>query len=317
MNNRDYYEILGVGRQATAEEIKKAYRRLAVKYHPDRNQGDKAAEEKFKELSEAYAVLSDQDKRTQYDRFGHSGFRQQYSQEDIFRNFDVGDMFKEFGFGSDDLFSQLFGGRRRSYSRPYGRGARSGGGAEFFNGFGRERPQARAKGADLSHDLHVSLSEAVFGVERVIAFNTDEGVAKYTVKVPAGIGTGKKLRLSGKGRPSPTGGAPGDLLVNVIVDPHPRFQRDGDDLVTDVEIRTTDTLLGTTVQVETLEGKTLNLKVPPKTPGQTRLRIKGYGVPKMNGSGRGDLFARLVTKMPDKLTKRQKELLEALAEEGL
>ena len=135
MANQDYYKTLGVDRKASAEDIKKAYRKLAVKYHPDHNPEDRKAEDKFKEISEAYAVLSDVEKRQQYDQFGHNGFRQQYSQEDIFRNFNMEDIFRDFGFGSEDVFSEMMGGRRRSYSRPYGRAHARGG--DFFGGFGR------------------------------------------------------------------------------------------------------------------------------------------------------------------------------------
>lgn len=313
MSSSKYYEILGVSRQAGQEQIKKAYRRLAIKYHPDRNSGDKASEEKFKEINEAYAVLSDPEKRRQYDLFGHTGFQQQYSQEDIFRNFDVGDIFKDFGFGTEDLFSHLFGGRVRSYQRPYGRS----GGGNFFSGFGRNQPRSRPKGPDLSYDLQISLNEAVFGAERLIAFNTADGVSKITVKVPPGIDTGKKLRISGKGRPNPQGGPPGDLLVQIIVERHQKFRRGGADLFMDVEIKPSEALLGAKVQVETLEGKRLNLTVLPGTLSHTRLRINGYGVPRLKGQGRGDLFARVIVMKPEALTKRQKELLQALAREGL
>ncbi|MBU2550705.1 MAG: J domain-containing protein [Proteobacteria bacterium] len=317
MGERDYYEILGLGRQASPEEIKKAYRRLAVKYHPDRNPDDKAAEDQFKELSEAYAVLSDPEKRKQYDMYGHSGFQQQYSQEDIFRNFNAGDMFKEFGFGNEDVFSQLFGGGRRRTSRPYGRAGRGGGYGDFFGEFGGERHMPRRKGADVAVDLHVSLAEAVFGTERLIAFNMEEGVTKITVKVPPGIASGRKLRVSGKGRPSHEGGPPGDVLVTVRVDPNPGFQREGDDLSVDVRVRPSQALLGAKVPVETLDGKTLNLTIPPGTASQTRLRIPGHGAPRFKGAGRGDLFVRVLVTAPADLTERQRELLEALAEEGL
>lgn len=313
MNSSEYYEILGVSRQAGQEQIKKAYRRLAVKYHPDRNSGDKAAEEKFKEINEAYAVLSDPEKRQQYDMFGHTGFQRQYSQEDIFRNFDVGDMFKDFGFGTEDLFSHLFGQRGRSCQRPYGRG----GGGAFFSGFGRNQPGPRPKGPDLSYDLRISLNEAVFGAERLIAFNTADGVSKITVKVPPGIDTGNKLRISSKGRPNPRGGPPGDLLVQIIVEPHQKFRRKDADLFMDVEIKPSEAILGAKVEIETLEGKRLNLNVLPGTLSHARLRISGYGACRLKDQGRGDLFARILIMSPEALTKRQKELLQALAREGL
>lgn len=300
-DNEDYYKILGVRRQATSKEIKKTYRSLAIKYHPDKNKDDKNAEEKFKKISEAYAVLSDPEKREQYDTFGHAGFQQQYSREDIFKNFNPGDWFKEFGFGR-----QSFGG--------------AGGGMEdIFGGFGRQsqRRPVHRRGDNISYDLHVSLAESIFGAERLVAFNKDDGVAKITVKIPPGIQSGKKLRLAGKGHPSPAGGPPGDLLVAIHVTPHPEFKRQGYNLVRDVNILPSEAILGTTVKVETLDGSVLNLKVPPGTKSHTRLRVKGYGVPRSKGGGRGDLFARLIINFPETLTERQKELVQALAEEGL
>lgn len=300
-DNEDYYKILGVRRQATSKEIKKTYRSLAIKYHPDKNKDDKNAEEKFKKISEAYAVLSDPEKREQYDTFGHAGFQQQYSREDIFKNFNPGDWFKEFGFGR-----QSFGG--------------AGGGMEdIFGGFGRQsqRRPVHRRGDNISYDLHVSLAESIFGAERLVAFNKDDGVAKITVKIPPGIQSGKKLRLAGKGHPSPDGGPTGDLLVAIHVTPHPEFKRQGYNLVRDVNILPSEAILGTTVKVETLDGSVLNLKVPPGTKSHTRLRVKGHGVPRSKGGGRGDLFARLIINFPETLTERQKELVQALAKEGL
>lgn len=300
-DNEDYFKILGVSRRATPKEIKKTYRSLAIKYHPDKNKDDKNAEEKFKKISEAYAVLSDPEKRKQYDTFGHAGFQQQYSKEDIFRGFNPGDFFKEFEFGR-----QSFGG--------------TGSGMEdIFGGFGRQRQRrpVHRRGDNISYDLHVSLAESIFGAERLVAFNKDDGVAKITVKIPPGIQPGKKLRLAGKGHPSPNGGPNGDLLVAIHVTPHPEIKREGYNLVRDVNILPSEAILGTTVKVETLDGSVLNLKVPPGTKSHTRLRVKGYGVPRSKGGGRGDLFARLIINFPETLTERQKELLQALAEEGL
>ena len=315
-NNEDYYKVLGVNRQASPEEIKKAYRRLAIQYHPDKNKDDKAAEEKFKQINEAYAVLSDPEKRKNYDMFGHAGFRQQYSQEDIFKNFDIGNMFSEFGFGNEDIFSRIFTGGKRSrrgYSASYGNMD------DLFGGFGQNsrNRQANIKGQDITYELHVPLADAVFGGERLIAFNTEDGVSKISVKIPAGVETGKKLRLAGKGRKSPVGGPPGDLFVTIIVDPHPDFRREGDNLVHDVKILPSEAMLGKTIQVNTLDGKTLNLKIPPGTQSHTRLRIKNHGVPHLKNKGRGDLFVRLIVTYPSSLSERQKELLKQLAAEGL
>jgi curved DNA-binding protein len=307
-DHEDYYKVLGVSRNATPQEIKKSYRKLAVKHHPDKNKGDLGAEEKFKTINEAYAVLSDPEKRQAYDLHGYSGFRQQYSQDDILRNFDFASVFRDFGFGSEDVFG---GGRSTRFGRS------SGGMGDIFGNFGRQARTAPRRGADISYDLHVSLSEAVFGAERLVAFNTDAGVIKVTIKVPAGIEPGKKLRLAGKGHPAPAGGPPGNLLVNVIVDPHPDFRRDGRHLERTVAIRPSEALLGTTIQVETLDNKQLSLKVAPGTASHTRLRVRGHGVPDAKGENRGDLFVRVIVGFPEELTERQKELIEALAKEGL
>jgi curved DNA-binding protein len=301
-DHEDYYKTLGVSRDATPQEIKKSYRKLAIKHHPDKNKGEPAAEEKFKTINEAYAVLSDPEKRQAYDLHGPSGFRQQYSQEDIFRNFDFGSIFGEFGVG---------GGRSTRFGRP------SGGMGDVFGAYARQARPAARRGADITYDLHVSLSEAVFGAERLVAFNTDDGVSKVTVKLPAGIESGKKLRLTGKGHPAPAGGAPGNLLVTVIVDPHPDFKRDGRHLERTAAIRPSEALLGTSVQVETLDGKQLSLKVAAGTASHTRLRVRGHGVPGGKGEERGDLYVRVIVGFPEELTERQKELVEALAKEGL
>lgn len=182
MAAKDYYEVLGLKKGATEEELKKAYRKLAVKYHPDKNPGDKAAEEKFKEINEAYAVLSDPKKRQQYDQFGSSDFHQHYSQEDIFRGFDVGDIFKDMGFGTDDIFSRIFGG-----------GFRQGQGGFGFGGGGRQR------GEDFSMELAVSFHDAYTGCEKRVAFMRDGKREELSVKVPAGVESGARLRVAGKG----------------------------------------------------------------------------------------------------------------------
>ena len=317
MTTHDYYETLGVERSASPEELKKAYRRLAVKYHPDHNQGDKKAEERFKEINEAYAVLSDKENRRKYDMFGHSGFREQYSRDDIFRNFDTSDIFREFGFGNEDIFSNAFGGgRRRGRMRPGG--ATSVNFGEFFGDFGQRKAPPKRKGGDITLDLHINLEEAVFGANRLVAFNTDEGVTKVSTRIPPGMESGKKLRLAGQGQNSPDrGGHPGDLLVSVIVMSHPTIKREGFDLVMDQEVKLTEALMGTMVRITTLDGKNLNLKIPAGTPSNTRLRIKGHGVPKPKDQGRGDLFVRVVVRLPEQFTDRQKELIEALALEGM
>ena len=295
---KDYYAVLGVKKDASVEEIKKAYRKLALKYHPDKNPGDKKAEEKFKEITEAYAVLSDADKRRQYDQFGESGFHQRYSQEDIFRGFDVGDIFREFGFGTDDIFSHLFGGGRPRGGTFYGSGAR--------------RP---VKGQDLLMHLAVPFRQAILGGERRIDFRRDAQAEHLQVRIPAGVESGQKLRVAGKGGKSPTGGPPGDLFLEIAVDPDPQFTREGNDLYVTVHVPYSGACLGTSIEVPTLE-ETKRVKVPAGMGSGDKIRLKGFGVPGRSGA-KGDLYAVVEVQVPKKLKSRQKELLEKLREEGL
>ncbi len=316
---KDYYTLLGVGKNATAEEIKKSYRQLALKYHPDRNKGNKEAEEHFKEINEAYAVLSDQEKRRQYDMFGAEGFRQRYSQEDIFQGFDIGDVLKDFGFGTSDIFSVLFGGgggrgrvRYSTYGNPFGQQARGDAGADYFG----QRGAGPSPGRDTATELTITLEEAAKGVERLIAINRDGRVEKISVKIPPGIDTGKKLRVAGKGERGPGGNPPGDLYVTVHVQKHHLFTREGADIYIDQEIKFSQASLGTIVEVPTLNG-IKKVKIPPGTSGNTKLRLKGEGMPHLKGRGKGDAYVRIVIKVPKKLTSKQRELVEGLAKEGL
>jgi len=320
---KDYYTLLGVSKTATADEIKKAYRRLALKYHPDRNKGDKEAEEHFKEINEAYAVLSDQEKRRQYDMFGAEGFRQRYSQEDIFQGFDVGDVLKDFGFGTSDIFSVLFGGgggkrrgvRYTTFTGPFGQRTAGERGADFSDYFARTGA-GPAQGRDTVTDLTITLEEAAKGAERLISIQRDDKVEKIAVKIPPGIDTGKKLRVAGKGESGPGGGPTGDLYVRVNVQKHPLFTREGSDIYIDHEINFSQASLGTTIEVPTLNG-IKKVKVPAGTSGNTKLRLKGEGIPHLKGRGKGDAYVRIVIKVPKKLTSKQKELVEGLAKEGL
>jgi curved DNA-binding protein len=213
----DYYKILGVNKNASAEEIKKAYRKLAMKYHPDHTKGNKSAEEKFKKISEAYAVLSDAEKRKQYDMYGSEGFSQRFSQEDIFRGFDFSDILREFGFGGSGVFSGRGGSKRFSF----GSGT-SFGGSPFGGVSGQ---QAQLKGSNLVYELPLTLHEVMTGTSKTVSFDHKGRTEKVTVKIPKGMITGKKLRLSGKGEPSPYGGPPGDLYVQAKVIDDPMYTR--------------------------------------------------------------------------------------------
>jgi curved DNA-binding protein len=300
----DYYKVLGVSKNATDEAIKKAYRKLAMKYHPDHAKGDKASEEKFKKVSEAYAVLSDKEKRKQYDTFGSEGFRQRYSQEDIFRNFDLGDILREFGFGGGNIFGGRGGGTRFSF----------GGGSPFGDLAGQ---QGRMKGSDLVYELPLTIREVIAGTTRTISFEHKGHAEKLTVKIPKGMVTGKKLRLSGKGERSPYGGAAGDLFIQAKVVEDPMFSVEGQDLVTHREIKLSEALLGTRIDIPTPDGKELTLKVPPGTRPGTKMRLGGHGLPTMKGSKRGDLYVRIQIHLPKKLTAEQRRLVEQLAAAGL
>ncbi len=322
MAHKDYYKILGVSRNATEEEIKKAYRKLALKYHPDRNKGNKEAEEKFKEINEAYAVLSDKEKRKQYDTFGAEGFHQRYTQEDIFRGFDIGDLFKDLGFGTEDIFSRIFGmGRKRGAYRTYTFTGGPGGqgfyqGSPFGGGFNEETAQ-NIKGQDLLYQLPITLYEAAKGGEKIISLQRNGTTERISVKIPPGISTGKKLRLAGKGQPSPYGGPPGDLLIEIKVLDDPRFKREGDNLIYDYPIKISEAILGTTIEVPTIEGRKLKVKVPPGTQPNAKLRLRGHGLPHLKGTGKGDQFVRILVDIPKHLTNDQKEAVERLARTGL
>lgn len=320
----DYYKILGVEKNATLDEIKKKYRQLALKYHPDRNKGSKEAEEKFKAINEAYAVLSDPEKRKQYDMFGSSGFHQRYSQEDIFRGFDIGDIFKDFGFTTEDIFSNIFGRRSRQKraSKAQTRGPFEAMGYGFEEIFGRHGGvdtggTESLKGLDLTAEIYISLEEAARGATKEITTTRGPKRDTITVKIPAGISDGKKLRLAQKGEPSPHGGPPGDLYLVVRVREHPMFRRQDDDLYFEKEIKLSEALLGTSIEVPTLLNGTRRIKVPPGTQSGAKIRLRGTGIPRLGGAGRGDTYVVIKVRIPTALNKRQKELIESLAAEGL
>ena len=312
----DYYETLGVEKNADAEAIKKSYRKLALKYHPDRNPGNREAEEKFKKISEAYAVLSDPEKRKQYESFGSDQFRQRYSQEDIFRNVNLNEILREFGFGGR-------GGNERGFR---GAGRRGGftfqtGGDPFAELFRQGQPhyETPQKGEDLHYNISITLEESVSGVEKKLALQQDHEVHEISVKIPAGISTGKKLRLSGKGYAGIQGGPSGDLYLNITVLPHPLFARDGNDIFIEKSISFTQAVLGSTIEVPTIDGALKRIKVPAGTQNGTKIRMKGYGVPGLKGadSSKGDQFVKISIDVPRKINDKQLQLIHKLAESGI
>lgn len=346
---RDYYEVLGIDRQASPQEVKKAYRRLAVQFHPDKNPDDPAAEDSFKEAAEAYSILSDEEKRAVYDRYGHEGLRGgPQVNADIFREFsDI------FGGGSifDDLFGDFFGGGRR-----------------------RQR-----RGADLRYDLEITFEEAVNGTETRILVPRNElcetcdgsgakagthkqpcatcgghGQVRYqqgflvvarpcpdchgsgqfvpnpcedcsgsghvsrerelTLKIPAGVDTGSRIRSTGHGEAAPNGAGPaGDLYVVLTVKPHKMFRRDGEDILLELPITFSQAALGDDVDVPTIHGDE-TIAIPAGTQTGTRIRIRNKGVPRLNGGGHGDQIVFVTVVTPQKLSKEQRSLLVKLGD---
>ena len=289
---KSYYEILGIPKGSSKDVIKDAYRKLAMQYHPDRNKSPEA-EEKFKEISEAYAVLSDDEKRKQFDNLGSTGFDQRYSREDIFRGADFDSIFRDMGVSSGfgDLFSVFFDGQ------------------DFV-----ERKRT-IRGRDLGYEVYITLEEATRGVEKEIEVprieRSPKGLVKrerkITVKIPVGISEGYQLRLEGQGDAAQDGGPSGDLYIMIHIMPHQYFKRDGDDLLYNLYISIPQATLGAEVTIPAIEGKA-ELKIHPGTqPGQI-LRVRGRGMPRMGGYGRGDLRVRVNVVVPKKITQRQKTL---------
>ena len=352
MSKRDYYEVLGVSRTADEVTIKSAYRKLAMQYHPDRNPGDKAAEDKFKEAAEAYAILADEEKRSLYNRFGHAGVSSAAGggvgfDPSTFRGFEdlFGNLGEMFGFG--DLFGG--GGRRGGPQRGAdlrydleitfeeaargtetsiqiprhencdackGTGASPGtsattctqcrgqGQVRFQQGFfsvARTCPQCRGNGRVITKPCHTCRGSGRIARER-----------KMTVKIPAGIATGQQLRLQGEGEAGSGGGPAGHLFVVVHVQEHEFFRRDGLNLFCEISVNFTTVALGGEIEVPTLDGSE-RMKVHEGTQTGTTLRLRGKGMPDVNGGGRGDLFATVQVRTPKKLSKEQRHLLEQLS----
>lgn len=319
MSDKDYYKLLGVAKSASPAEIKKAYRKLALKYHPDKNQGDKAAEAKFKEISEAYAVLSDKCKREQYDTFGSAGFHQRFSQEDIFRGFDLNTILRQFGFNATS-FGNGNGFRASAGANPFGAIFGNGAGMNTMGGRGCQGGSCGSqplKGDDLTYQLAISLEDVLQGTEKTISLRHNGTPQNVSVKIPKGIESGKRLRLSGKGDPSPGGGPAGDLYLKITVEPHPQFLRDGDDLIIEKRIPFSMACLGTEIEVISLEGKRFKVKVPPGVQQDARLRIKGHGLPSGPIGDRGDIYVKIGVQIPQDLSPEQQGIIDKLAEAGL
>ncbi len=326
MAGKDYYATLGVPKGSSQKEIRQAYRRLARQHHPDVNPSDKAAEARFKEINAAYEVLSDPDKRRKYDQYGDQWLHADQIEElrrqtgaRAFRfgqggvSFDLGDLGDLGGLGG--IFEGFFGGGRR---------------------------RGPAKGANIEQRVEVTLEEAFHGTARTLQLAAEEPCAtcggsgqiagavchvcqgggtvlkarRLEVKVPAGVETGSRVRIAGEGQAGFGGGPRGDLYLVVSVRPHPRFQRKGGDLHTDIEVPLTDAVLGAEVEVPTLTGKVL-LKVPPLTQNGKVFRLAGLGMPRLKGQGRGNLYARLLVRLPEKLDGKEQKLFEQLRAAGV
>ena len=349
MAKRDFYDVLGVNKSASPEELKSAYRKLAVKYHPDKNPGDKKAEDKFKEASEAYGILSDQDKKQNYDNFGHAAFENGGGRQS--------GGFGGFG-GADfsDIFEDFFG--------DFGGGGRSRGGRNSNN-----------RGSDLRYDLSITLEEAYQGKKQDIKFSTTEKCnnckgngskpghspdrctvcggngkvrsnqgfftvqqtcpqcagsgeeitnpcndcngqgnkqtsKKLSVTIPKGVDDGTRIRLAGKGEAGSRGGSSGDLYLFINVHSHDLFKRSDENLFFEFPISIADAALGTTIEIPTIDGGKAKIKIPDGTQSGKQFRLKGKGMPYMRGSGNGDLYVQVNTEVPVSLNKEQKELLE-------
>ena len=276
---RDYYEVLGVDRNVSQSDLKKAFKRLAIKYHPDKNPGNKEAEDKFKEAAEAYEILSDPSKRTTYDQFGHQGVNSSFGQSG-FRNVDINDIFNNI-FGGDEIFGDIFG--------------------DIFGGGMRRGPR---RGRNIQMSLDLSLEDAVFG--KSIEITLQNTRKKVSVNIPAGVDTGNKIRLSGEGEPSQYGGDNGDLFIVVNVLSHEFFEREANHLYCEIPLRIDQAILGDEIEVPTLTKKVL-LKIPPETQTGKVFKLRDLGAGSLHGNSKGDLFIRVVVETPSKISGEQKK----------
>jgi len=297
MAKKDYYSVLGVRRDASDKEIKQTYRRLARQHHPDVNPGDASAEQQFKEISEAYAVLSHPDSRKKYDRFGHQAFASGFDP-----SFASGR-----GFGQGQTNAKDFFGSRTSFD-----GLSSI--LEELWGGGRQRTQqTRVPGQDLEQTVDLSFEEAVRGTTAQVQIIRREGAAeRLQVKIPPGVDAGFKVRVAGKGESGRHSGAPGDLYIVIRVRPHAYFTRQGSDILCEVPVTLAEVLLGAKIEVPTIDGKT-TMTLPAGTQNGRQLRLRGKGVPALHGGGRGDHYVTVQVVLPEKLDGRSRELLEEFA----
>ena len=351
MAKRDYYEVLGVNKSASADQIKSAYRKLAVKYHPDKNKGDKGAEEKFKEASEAYHVLSNSERKQNYDNFGHAAFENGGGGRGGFGNFDFSNHFSDI---FEDFFGEGFGGGRRSR-------------------------RSNNRGSDLRYDLSISLEEAFSGKKQDIKFSTSEkcdtcsgsgsrpghqagacsmcgghgqvrssqgfftvqqtcpqcagageeithpcsscngqgkkqASKRLSVTIPKGVDDGTRIRLSGKGEAGSRGGSNGDLYLFINVHSHDLFKRSDENLFFECPVSIADAALGTSIEIPTIDGGKAKIKIPAGTQSGKQFRLRGKGMPYMRGNDFGDLYVQVTTEVPISLNKEQKELLEKFRE---
>jgi len=326
MAGKDYYTILGITRSANQQDIKKAYRKMARKYHPDVNPGDKTAEDEFKKVNEAYEVLSNEDNRKKYDQFGDNWkyadqFAAQGGAQAGARDFSDKSGYADFHFGGDNIgsiFDEILrggGGRTSRY---------------------QTRPR---KGHDLESRVEVTLKEAFTGTSRTISLQTEEpcgscggtgqiqnalcsvcrgagmvaNIKRLEVKIPQGVKTGSRVRIADKGQPGMHGGSHGDLYLKITVRPHAEFERSGDNLLINLSLPLTTAILGGEVQVPTLKGK-LALKIPPETQNGRSFRLTGQGMPHLGSSAKGDLLVKANIILPEKLSEQEKALFEQLRE---
>ena len=289
MAARDYYAVLGVGRQASIEDIKKAYRRLAIQWHPDRNPGSRLAEERFKVIAEACAVLSNAAKRRQYDALGPTEFRNEFSREDIFKGFEPRDFFDLFGQeDTADRIKRTLGADRTTASDRENSDRIS----DIFADFGQKNIPGETRTQDIAVTLQLTFREAVLGSDKTVAYNTPAGVIKVAVKIPAGATPGQKIVLRGRGPAGRPGQRPGNIIVTLAVSPDPNYSRKGWDLLTRLTLKAEDLSQGCRPLVQPLTGAPLRLTVPPGAKAGAVFKIPAHGLLKPDGT-KGDLLVKI------------------------